>query len=90
MTEGTKKCLISLLKPVVTADGKLAPCCGDQYKDNPPARDYIGDFGTINNIDKIWQEQKFYDGSKCVKCYYDNYNILLSTLLEGIKHKNFH
>lgn len=89
-TRGTKKCLISLLKPVITADGKLAPCCGDQYKDNPPARDYIGDFGTIKDIDKIWKEQKYYDGSKCEKCYYDNYNLLLSILLEGIKHKNFH
>jgi len=89
-TKGVKNCWISLLKPLVTADGKLAPCCGDQYKDDPPARDYVGDFGTIEDIDKIWKDQKFYDGSKCVKCYYSNYNILLSTLLEEIKHKNFH
>lgn len=93
-TGGTKKCLISLLKPVVTADGKLAPCCGDQYKDEPPARDYIGDWGTIDDIDEIWRgnrvyAQKYYDGSKCKKCYYDNYNVLLSTLQEEIKHKNF-
>jgi len=88
-TGGTKKCLISLLKPVVTADGKLAPCCGEQYKDEPPARDYIGDWGTTEDIEKIWVEQKFYDGSKCKKCYYDNYNVLLSTLSEEIKHKNF-
>jgi len=88
-TRGTKKCLISLLKPVVTADGKLAACCGDQYKDKPPAKDYVGDWGTLRNIDEIWQEQKFYDGSKCVKCYYENYNVLLSTLLEEVKHKEF-
>ena len=86
---GTKKCLISLLKPVVTADGKLAPCCGDQCKDNPPAKDYVGDWGTIDDIDKIWKEQKHYDGQNCKKCYYSNYNTLLSTLLEEIKHKNF-
>jgi len=87
---GVEKCLISLLKPVVTADGKLAPCCGDQYKDDPPAKDYVGDWGTIEDIDKIWKDQKYYKGSKCVKCYYDNYNVLLSRLLEGIKHKKFH
>ena len=88
-TRGTKKCLISLLKPVVTADGKLAPCCGDQYKDNPPAKDYVGDWGTIDDIDKIWKEQKHYNGENCVKCYYDNYNTLLSTLSTKIEHKNF-
>ena len=88
-TKGNKECLISLLKPVITADGKLAPCCGDQYKDNPPAKDYVADWGTIEDIDKIWKEQKFYKGSKCVKCYYDNYNALLSTLLKEIKHKTF-
>jgi len=88
-TKGTKRCLISLLKPVVTADEKLAPCCGDQYKDKPPARDYTADWGTVQDIDKIWEEQRFYDGSNCVKCYYQNYNTLLSTLLEGIKHKKF-
>ena len=88
-TKGVNKCLISLLKPVITADGKLAPCCGTQYKDDPPAKDYVADWGTIKDIDKIWKEQKYYNGSKCVKCYYDNYNILLSRLLEGIKHKNF-
>ncbi len=88
-TRGTKKCLISLLKPTITADGKLGACCGEQYMTNPPKRDYIGDFGTIEDIDKIWKEQKHYNGEKCVKCYYSNYNTLLSTLSEGIKHKNF-
>ena len=89
-TKGVKNCWISLLKPIVTADGKLAGCCGDQYKDDPPAKDYVGDFGTIDEIDEIWKKQKCYNGLKCVKCYYNNYNVLLSTLLEEIKHKNFH
>ncbi len=88
-TNGVKNCWISLLKPVVTADGKLGACCGEQYMTDPPKRDYVGDFGTIEDIDEIWKNQIPYNGKKCVKCYYNNYNILLSTLLEEIKHKEF-
>jgi len=88
-TKGVKKCLAGLLKPIITADGKLGACCGEQYMTEPPKRDYVGDWGTIEDIDKIWKEQRHYNGERCMKCYYDNYNTLLSTLLEGIKHKSF-
>ena len=88
-TKGIKKCPIGLLKPVITPDGKLSPCCADNCKDNPPSRDFVGDWGTIEDIDEIWEEQKCYDGSKCVKCFYSNYNTLLLTLLEKTKHLNF-
>ena len=88
-TPGTKRCLIPLLKPVVTADGKLAACCGEQYMTEPPRRDYIADWGSESEIEEIWREQRYYDGSKCKKCYYDNYNQILATLLGGIDHKKF-
>ena len=88
-TPGAKRCLIPLLKPVVTADGKLAACCGEQYATEPPRRDYIADWGTESEIEEIWREQRHYDGSECAKCYYDNYNQVLATLLGGIDHKKF-
>ena len=33
--------------------------------------------------------QKCYDGSDCVRCYYNNYNELLNLLTSDIKHRNF-
>jgi len=87
--KGTKNCWISLLKPVITADGKLGACCGEQYRTKNPTKDYIADWGTIKDIDKIWEGQKCYDGSKCYKCYYGNYNLLMDILLKEVKHKSF-
>lgn len=91
-TPGTDKCYISLLKPVIGADGYIYPCCGTQYALKDPSRDYekAMRMGHISkDIDRITQEQKPFDGSICYKCYYSQYNTVLGILLNGLKHKAF-
>lgn len=90
-TRGTKKCLISLLKPVIAPDGLLYPCCGSQYaekeytKNFGSARMVMGSYKDINNI---WAGQINFDGSSCVRCYYENYNTCLNMLSGKFKHTN--
>lgn len=93
-TNGAKKCLISLLKPVIGADGHIYPCCGVQYATDDINRDMPKSMsmGTIENLlDRFgFDEQKCFDGSVCTKCYYSAYNTLLSTLLTNdISHGEF-
>jgi MoaA/NifB/PqqE/SkfB family radical SAM enzyme len=89
--KGTQKCYISLLKPVVGADGFIYPCCGVQYAKDPPSLNYDKTMrmGEIKDIFTITQKQQFFDGSACVKCYYQNYNDLLAFMVSEIKHKRF-
>lgn len=76
---GDKECWISLLKPMIAADGYIYPCCGVQY-----AKGVTLDFDTSMrickaiDIDTFCSSQKPFDGSACTKCYYNNYNRLLS------------
>jgi len=88
---GTQRCLISLLKPVVGADGLIYPCCGTQYAQAVPDRDCssVMVMGDINNLDDIWSKQNHYDGSGCIKCYYSNYNNALANLIDDVDHRNF-
>lgn len=88
---GTNPCYISLLKPVVGADGNLYPCCGTQYALPNPARDYEKSMrmGSISDLDRIYRNQEFFDGSRCVKCYYGDYNRALSIMLNGLAHEEF-
>lgn len=90
-TKGSKKCLISLLKPVVGADGKLYPCCGTQYAEKEPSLDY-GEkmcMGGQEDIFNIWDNQICFDGSNCDRCYYNEYNELLELLTMKLDHKDF-
>lgn len=88
---GTNPCFISLLKPVLAADGKIYPCCGVQYALKKPSRDFepTMNMGSMDEFTEMINAQKFFDGSSCVKCYYHNYNDALGTLVNGIKHKEF-
>jgi hypothetical protein len=88
-THGQKKCYISLLKPVVSADAGIYPCCGAQYFDPIPARKYKGCMGDLNEIRAIFEEQRAYDGSKCMVCYYSHYNQMLEALLADVEHREF-
>jgi len=89
--KGRKKCGISLLKPVVGADGGIYPCCGVQYAQDPPGRDMVESMrmGTLDDIDRIWKEQIAFDGSICSRCYYDDYNSALDLLTMPLSHKEF-
>ena len=90
-TKGQNPCYISLLKPVVDAGGYILPCCGTMYALEKPSRDYEPSMrmGHIRDFEDLIHEQKFFDGSRCVKCYYYGYNLVLGTLLKGLKHVNF-
>jgi len=37
----------------------------------------------------IWNEQKPYDGSRCVRCHYHQSNQVLGLLMAGIDHADF-
>jgi len=88
-TPGTKKCLISLLKPVVGTNGMLYPCCGTQYAQAKPGRDFGGDdmtMGEAKDIVEIYDKQKNFDGSVCKTCYYSNYNWALDIMTSEMEH----
>lgn len=92
-TSGAKKCLISLLKPVISADGGIFPCCGIQYALKEHSLDYEKSMmmaqATIEEIYDIYQRQKHFDGSICYRCYYNEYNVALDMLTQPIEHLEF-
>jgi len=89
-TPGSKKCWISLLKPVVDVDGRIYPCCGAQYAKGleEPSRKMPPDMamGDLHHyVDQHLNPQKPFDGSKCKVCYYRKYNDFLE-LIHGMNH----
>jgi len=90
-TNGRKKCLISLLKPVITVEGDIYPCCGVQYakKSNRFDYDKTMKMGTIDDATDIFLKQQNFDGSDCDVCYYDEYNIALDNMTTDLNHKEF-
>jgi len=89
---GVKKCLISLLKPVVGTNGRLYPCCGTQYAQATPSRDFGKDdmsMGEAQDLTDIFHKQIPFDGSKCKTCYYSNYNSALDILTSDVQHKEW-
>jgi len=89
-TEGTKHCLISLLKPVIAPEG-IFPCCGAQYAIYNQPRDMIKrmKMGDIKDLPEILDKQKYFDGSVCNVCYYSQYNDIIKKLLNKPEHINF-
>jgi len=91
-SRGHKRCWISLLKTVVAPDGRLFPCCGVQYSEDPPAMKYSDAMcmGEGTEIYRFNEAQKPFDGSHCDRCYYGNYNELIDLLLsDKLDHMNF-
>lgn len=88
---GQKGCRISLLKPVIGADGFIYPCCGVQYAhqsedlDNPESMR----MGRIEDIVDIYKKQKFFNGLQCYRCYYKNYNDILGQMVGKMEHLEF-
>jgi MoaA/NifB/PqqE/SkfB family radical SAM enzyme len=88
---GQRDCRISLLKPVIGADGFIYPCCGVQYAhqyedlDNPESMR----MGRIEDIVDIYKNQKFFNGLQCYRCYYKNYNDILGQMVGEMKHLEF-
>lgn len=90
-SSGSPKCFSSLIKPNIGPDGNIYPCCGLQYALDKPSFSFDPKFSMGDNIEKIWEDQKYFDGSICSKCYYSDYNNLLNVLWESnnIQHNNF-
>ncbi len=90
-TRGTKKCLISLLKPIIGTDGNVYPCCGVQYALNDSENKFVKEMsmGKGEDLREMNQQQKYFDGSICDICYYQGYNKLLSLLIKKIEHKKW-
>jgi MoaA/NifB/PqqE/SkfB family radical SAM enzyme len=90
-TRGTKNCYISLLKTMIAPEG-IFPCCGTQYAIHGQPHDMVNklSMGNIEDLPKILDNQKYFDGSICDVCYYQQYNQILSLLKErNVKHVNF-
>jgi len=92
-THGAEKCWLSLLKPIIAADGYVYPCCGANIRslENPS---YCFDEQSrmkypATEIDKIYREQAYFDGSGCTRCFYNDYNRFLSLLQVRAAHEHF-
>lgn len=87
---GGKPCYISLLKPVVGADGSLYPCCSIQYSEETPSRDYGESMcmGNWRDLPKLIEKQQFFNGEKCIRCYYGEYQYL-GELVKPLEHMEF-
>jgi len=88
---GHPKCRLAVLKPVITADGDIYPCCGTQYALN----NFVGNYppqmkiGTIDTLESI-KQLKYFNGSICDKCYYTSYNTAIDKFFnDNIKHEAF-
>jgi len=84
-TEGARVCRISRLKPMISADGRIYPCCGVQY-----ANEKIGlrkmPFEFSMGHWRDYDHMKPFGGSLCQKCYYGDYNEALDGLVQPIQH----
>jgi len=79
-SRGKRGCKLSLTMPVISADEYIYPCNMIQFaKENIPC-DFPKDMamGKLSDLKKIWYNQVKFDGSRCVRCYYDYINRLLS------------
>ena len=85
-------CYIGYLKPLIGADCNVYACCGVQYAFDPPPKRFPKELclGSAFNLKEIISNsRKPLDGSICTKCYYQNYNRVLSAAIGNIEHKNF-
>jgi MoaA/NifB/PqqE/SkfB family radical SAM enzyme len=87
-----RACYMPFIKPLIGPDAKIYACCGVQYAFEEATLDLPQELclGEALNIDDIIERSNIpLDGNKCHKCYYDNYNILLKSLMQDVKHKEF-
>lgn len=88
---GSKRCLISLVKPTIAADGGVWPCCGAQYAIDRTARDFPANMrmGHWKDLPVILENQEWFDGSRCLYCYYSMYNDVLGEMVRPLNHLEF-
>ncbi len=90
-TAGRKGCRISLLKPVIAADGYVYPCCGAQYALPGSPRDTFPAMRMCHWREMVgrWGAGEHFNGGGCARCYYDQYNIALDTMTTTLDHEEF-
>jgi len=86
--KGAKECWFSLIKPLLAADGHVYPCCGVQYARKDPDLDNPEEF-RMEKIPRPWVLQEPFDGAKCERCYYSEYNEYISRIKRDVDHANF-
>ena len=88
---GCSRCWISLLKPVIGADGRVWPCCGTQYAIDGLAHDFSDQMamGTWREFRDRLIDQVYFDGSRCDRCYYEDYNNVLAIMKTSVVHRSF-
>jgi MoaA/NifB/PqqE/SkfB family radical SAM enzyme len=88
---GQNSCYISLLKPVIGADGYIYPCCGVQYARGVADLDMVPAMrmGRMEEIKKLYRKQSWFNGAWCTRCYYKSYNEFIGIIYADIKHKRF-
>lgn len=91
-TKGSKKCWIGLLKPMIGTNGNIYPCCGVQYAMDPPSLNFEPRM-QMNKKGEDWKDvfkdQAPFDGSRCVRCYYEDYNAALDMVMSPLEHEEF-
>ena len=83
-------CLIGYVKPLIAPDFKVYLCCGVQYALKEKSLDLPDELcmGSALDLDSIYENIKPFS-TKCVTCYYTAYNDILSSMYDGIEHKEF-
>jgi len=87
---GGAYCRISLLKPVLAADGWIYPCCGVQYASDDAPHDMTPSMRMcpMGEVKDFWSCQQPFDGRRCDHCHYMGYNSLLESIPK-IRHREF-
>jgi hypothetical protein len=83
---GMKSCYMARLKPVIAASGLVFPCCGVQYA-AMDARALPSDFAMGHW--SLYGAGSRFDGSRCRRCYYWQYNTVLGRIVEPVDHEDF-
>jgi len=87
--KGNEKCLISLLKPVISPDKKVYPCCGSQYAIKGQKKDMGRALCDLKDLEKVITDQKYFNGKACQVCYYNQYNNVLGMMIKKLDDMRF-
>jgi len=85
--DGNSRCLLSLLKPLVDANGDVHACCGVRH--NIQLRKFDMFVCHWTAYFHMFDTQQCFDGSMCKRCWYSKYNSMLSYMTGDTKHKEF-
>ena len=83
-------CLIGYVKPLIAADFKMYLCCGVQYALGGGDKDLPEELcmGSALHLSKVYDRVQPF-AVKCSRCYYTQYNEVLTAALASPKHREF-